>query len=468
MNRAQNSTHALAVAADGISLLVLWLALTGLRASLRDVWTLDLIPGEEPILEAVSFPLHAWLGLVMAPVWLWALSWLRTYDDLRVPPSRWRLLQSATLALLVSLGLFFAAHITDFLSRSLVFGFALASIPTLRASRHLLAMLLRQRIVSPDPWQVVVLGDARSAERLAHRLHGNVLGLVTLAPGAVAGLPVLGSIHELEHILIAHPIDQVLLAGREWGAQTLQRVASCCEEVGVPFSIDASFLRLDLSRAELEAHNDAELISFWPTRGGVVTLTLKRGIDLLGAAALLVVLSPLLLATAAAIRLTDGGPVLFRQERVGRYGRRFTMYKFRSMVPDAEQRQSALAHLNEMSGPAFKLAADPRITTVGRWLRRSSIDELPQLWNVLRGEMSLVGPRPPLPGEVARYLRWQRRRLSMKPGLTCIWQVSGRNHLDFDTWIRLDLEYIDNWSLGLDLKLLMRTIPVVLTGYGAR
>lgn len=160
--------------------------------------------------------------------------------------------------------------------------------------------------------------------------------------------------------------------------------------------------------------------------------------------------------------------MFFVQQRSGLYGRPFPMIKFRSMVVDAEARKSDLGHLNEMDGPVFKMARDPRVTRVGRVIRKLSIDELPQLWNVLRGEMSLVGPRPPIPAEVAKYERWQMRRLSMKPGITCIWQVSGRNEVDFETWMKLDLEYIDNWSLFLDLKLLLKTVPVVLVGAGAR
>src|SRR5436305_1739723 len=153
--------------------------------------------------------------------------------------------------------------------------------------------------------------------------------------------------------------------------------------------------------------------------------------------------------------------------RCGLNGRSFTLYKFRTMVADAEDRRGELLHLNEMNGPVFKLRSDPRVTTLGRFLRRFSLDELPQLWNVLRGDMSLVGPRPPIPEEVAQYQRWQRRRLAMKPGLTCLWQISGRNNVDFDRWMQLDLEYIDSWTPMLDLKILLKTVPVVLSGKGA-
>src|SRR5206468_4337076 len=166
--------------------------------------------------------------------------------------------------------------------------------------------------------------------------------------------------------------------------------------------------------------------------------------------------------------LTSPGPSFFRQVRCGLNGRHFTLVKFRTMEAGAEERRSEIAHLNEMSGPVFKAARDPRRTLVGRLLRRLSIDELPQLWNVIVGDMSLVGPRPPLPEEVFRYEPWQRRRLSMKPGLTCLWQVSGRSELDFDRWMALDLKYIDTWSPLLDLKILLKTVPAVLSGRGAR
>jgi lipopolysaccharide/colanic/teichoic acid biosynthesis glycosyltransferase len=175
-----------------------------------------------------------------------------------------------------------------------------------------------------------------------------------------------------------------------------------------------------------------------------------------------------MLPAAILIKLTSHGPVLFRQKRCGHNGRQFVMYKFRSMIDNAEQRRLELEPLNEMDGPVFKSSRDPRITIIGKIIRRFSIDELPQVFNVLRGDMSLVGPRPPLPEEVARYERWQRRRLSMKPGMTCLWQISGRNEVSFEDWMKLDLTYIDNWSLLLDLKILLKTVPVVLLGRGAR
>jgi len=194
---------------------------------------------------------------------------------------------------------------------------------------------------------------------------------------------------------------------------------------------------------------------------------LKRAFDIVAALLLLVLLSPLLALLALIIRLDSKGPVIFRQTRCGKDGKLFTFYKFRGMVADAEARQAEFDHLNEAQGPIFKMKHDPRVTRVGRVLRRTSLDELPQLWNVLRGEMSLVGPRPPLPKEVEKYEEWHRARLRAVPGITGLWQVSGRSHLGFDEMTRLDIEYLNVWSLALDLRILVRTVVAVVFAHGA-
>jgi lipopolysaccharide/colanic/teichoic acid biosynthesis glycosyltransferase len=193
----------------------------------------------------------------------------------------------------------------------------------------------------------------------------------------------------------------------------------------------------------------------------------KRVLDVVGASFTLVIGAPILLLAAIAIKLESRGPVFYKSTRIGRRGRAFTFIKLRSMVNDADSRRHDLRHLNEADGPVFKIFADPRVTRVGRWLRSTSIDELPQLFHVLSGEMSLVGPRPPLPEEVRQYEPWQLHRLDVRPGLTCLWQISGRSRIGFDEWMRLDLEYIRNQSLMLDLKILLRTIPAVLSREGA-
>src|SRR5262249_38782628 len=181
----------------------------------------------------------------------------------------------------------------------------------------------------------------------------------------------------------------------------------------------------------------------------------------------LAILSPLMIGVALVIKLTSRGPILFKQERVGIHGRAFNMLKFRSMVINAEELKARLMAQNEQSGPVVKMKRDPRVTAIGRFIRKFSVDERPQLINILRGEMSIVGPRPPVPQEVAKYEAWQRRRLSVRPGLTCVWQVSGRNQISFEEWMYLDMQYIDHWSLAQDFELILKTVPVVLTGRGA-
>jgi len=209
------------------------------------------------------------------------------------------------------------------------------------------------------------------------------------------------------------------------------------------------------------------LLTFSTTPENEYLLLVKRLMDLSLAVFMLLLLSPLLLVLALLIRLTSAGPVIYRQTRCGLAGRKFTVYKFRSMRADADLHKEELEALNEMDGPVFKIRDDPRCTPVGRFMRRFSLDELPQLVNIIKGDMSFVGPRPPLPEEVEKYERWQRRRLRMVPGLTCLWALAGRNQLSFRRWMELDLEYIDNWSLTLDAKIFLRTIPIVLLGRGA-
>jgi exopolysaccharide biosynthesis polyprenyl glycosylphosphotransferase len=271
----------------------------------------------------------------------------------------------------------------------------------------------------------------------------------------------------LESVLQKHVVDEVVFAVTMQELARLEPVLLHCANLGIKVRVQLEFLPAAYSRVYLEKFRDVELLSLSSAPESDLLLFFKRVFDVVFAAASLVLLSPLMLTIAAAIRITSPGPVLFRQTRCGLGGRRFTLHKFRSMINNAEQLKAELHQLNELDGPVFKISQDPRITPVGRWLRRFSIDELPQLWNVLRGDMSFVGPRPAIPEEVEQYEPWQRRRLRMRPGLTCIWVLEGRNQLDFNSWIQLDLAYIDTWSLWLDAKIVFRTIPIVISGRGA-
>jgi exopolysaccharide biosynthesis polyprenyl glycosylphosphotransferase len=278
----------------------------------------------------------------------------------------------------------------------------------------------------------------------------------------------LGTLDELEALLMHRAVDEVLIALPVKSRYAeIQHVIQTCESVGVR----ARYLADVFQTVRLDGRFDR------PEEGLAVARTVapedyrkvvKRTIDVLGAGLGLIVLSPILIATAVAVRLSSEGPIIFTQDRYGFSRRRFRMYKFRTMVEGAEAQQAQLEELNEASGPVFKIRSDPRVTRVGHLLRKYSLDELPQLLNVLRGEMSLVGPRPLPIRDVHRFTEGAlMRRFSIRPGLTCLWQISGRNNVSFDQWISLDLQYIDQWSLLLDCKILLRTIPVVLKGTGA-
>ena len=269
----------------------------------------------------------------------------------------------------------------------------------------------------------------------------------------------------LPELLRRRVIDEIIFAVDSRRLVELQEVMLACDEEGVRTRVAVDFFPHVNSQIYLDRLGASPLLTFSATPHDEIRLLVKRATDLLLGSAALVVLFPFMLLIAALIRLTSPGPVIFRQERCGLNGRRFTFYKFRSMWENADAMRASLEHMSKRQ-LALKIPNDPRATPLGRWLRKFSIDEWPQLWNVLRGDMSLVGPRPAIPEEVDQYQRWQRRRLRMRPGLTCLWAVSGRDSVDFETWMKMDMEYIDNWSLALDWKILMRTIPQVLSGRG--
>ncbi len=293
--------------------------------------------------------------------------------------------------------------------------------------------------------------------------------LTQTASGKTRHYPIVGSLDETLSYLDQHPVDEVIFIPSVASLDRIIPLLEGCEEMGIRTRLALNFFNHRIARPSLDKFENTPLITYNPVRELNMALLLKYTFDRITACLLLILFSPILIATAIAIKLTSkpGEPIFYRQTRCGLNGRTFTLWKFRSMKVGADQELEKLRSMSEVDGPVFKIRKDPRITPVGRLIRRFSIDELPQFWNVLRGEMSLVGPRPPIPEEVKKYDRWQRRRLSMKPGITCLWQVKGRSRLNFDTWMKLDLEYIDNWSLFLDFKILVRTILVVTTGYGA-
>ena len=278
---------------------------------------------------------------------------------------------------------------------------------------------------------------------------------------------------QFKSFLLNDVIDEVIFAVPLKKVQEVNDQITFAEKLGVKvrimpdWQLQKIMFRPETATISFENFVGIPTLSLSSAPKNNLELLVKSFIDCMGSLSLIILLAPVLFAVALLVKLSSPGPVVYRQERAGLNGRKFMLYKFRSMVVDAEKLRDTLADLNEMDGPVFKIKNDPRITWIGRFLRKTSLDELPQLFNILKGEMSLVGPRPPIPAEVEEYLPCQRRRLSMKPGLTCIWQISNRrNDIPFEKWMKMDLKYIDNWCLLLDLKLLLRTISTVLLGSG--
>jgi exopolysaccharide biosynthesis polyprenyl glycosylphosphotransferase len=271
---------------------------------------------------------------------------------------------------------------------------------------------------------------------------------------------------KMSAVLRESVIDEIIFAVDSRSLADLEDVFLRCDLEGVRTRVAVDFFPHVNSTITLDRLDATPLLTFTATPNDEIRLAVKRLLDIGIATTGLVVLAPFMIVIAALIRLTSPGPAIFRQERCGLNGRLFLLYKFRSMCEHAEALKPSMAHLSTRE-TAFKLPGDPRVTPVGRYLRKFSIDEWPQLWNVLRGDMSLVGPRPAIPSEVDRYQRWQRRRLRMRPGLTCLWAISGRDAVDFETWMKMDMQYIDEWSLSLDWKILLQTVPRTLLGQGA-
>jgi exopolysaccharide biosynthesis polyprenyl glycosylphosphotransferase len=323
--------------------------------------------------------------------------------------------------------------------------------------------------------RVAVVGQCHLAaevvERFAsHPEWGYDFAGYVLEDDAVAeeGSLVLGRLHDFDRLLQVEVLDEVVFAVPTERLTLVQDAARLCQEQGITVRIFVDILHGGLARLEASAADGLPMLAYSTVPTNELALAAKRVFDVVVSASVLLLLAPVLLGIAVAIRRESPGPIFFRQRRVGLNGREFDLFKFRSMHLDAEAQLAGLKALNEASGPVFKMRNDPRVTRIGRFIRRTSFDEFPQFWNVLRGEMSVVGPRPPIPDEVRQYQRWQRRRLSVRPGITCTWQISGRSDISFERWMKLDLEYIDNWSLLGDLQIFAKTIPAVLSARGAR
>jgi exopolysaccharide biosynthesis polyprenyl glycosylphosphotransferase len=462
----------------------------------------EVAPGTFP---GTLYPLDNYLPLLPVALLTWGLLLLRSgrYRSHRTVPllrEAWEVVQVTGTALVVFTVLLFALRLDeralaeDRVSRAWLLVFALLAGLLLLTEKLVLRIVARYvRSRGLNYRTLLIVGTGPAAQTIARAIGEHAwwgfrpLGFVEVgnggepavagsspvatpaapAPVTLGGLPVLGRLEDVPRVLHEHVVDDVVFAVARRELDELEDLFLALHEQGIRCFFALDFFPHTRAHVEVSEIEGVPLLTFATAPTNPLLLAGKRALDVALSSLILLLSLPITLGVAIGIRISSRGNVLFRQTRCGLNGRRFTLYKFRTMVEGAEERLGELQHLNEMDGPVFKSRRDPRVTRIGRLLRKFSLDELPQLWNVLRGDMSLVGPRPPIPEEVARYERWQRRRLSMKPGLTCLWQVNGRNELDFGSWMELDLQYIDSWSLSLDLKILLKTIPVVLTGRGA-
>jgi len=402
------------------------------------------------------------------------------YRSYRLSPNsrEWRDLGAAVLVSTIPVWVLAALLRFEFVTPIFLAAFTALAFCCLGSERRLFRIFARSiRRHGRNLRNVIVVGDSDAAFDLASRLarRGDlgyrILDVIEVDPQQRAVGNGAGSSTPLDRIgalLESEPVDEVFVALSLDTAQPLIRaIVLLCEERGTVCRLLASVVDLILARAQVDVVDGRPVITIFSGPHDSVGLLAKRMIDITVSLVSLIVLAPVFLIVAIAIKLDSAGSVFFVQERVGLNGRRFWFYKFRTMVKDAEQQQAALELFNEAHGPVFKIRHDPRVTRAGRWIRRFSFDELPQLFNVLRGDMSLVGPRPLPLRDVSRIdVRAHKRRFSVRPGITCLWQINGREP-EFDHWIKTDMEYIDNWSLLLDAKILLKTIPTVLIGRGA-
>jgi len=463
IRRHASTLRALLMLTDGLLAAVVLVGLSWVRFGADwAVWWRQIIPNPDALL------------LLYAVGWVVALA----LNGLYRPRARWSirseawdLLRATALMAVATFAVLFWFKLPDVSRLFLLILFPTQYVVTL-VTRAILRLAFRElRARGKNARYVLVVGAGERGRSFAATVEGHgelglqVVGLLDDDPSYAEGAPWpwLGKLADLERVMADHVIDEVAicLPYSQW--TYLDGIAYAAEEAGKIVRVPMDVLEHPFASGKVEDLDGTPVYSLVSGPDRTLALWIKRSVDIAISAIGLLVLAPLFAVVGWAVR-RDGGSAIFRQARVGLHGRPFEMLKFRSMAVDAEERLAELEQANELDGPVFKLTDDPRITPLGRTLRRWSLDELPQLWNVLRGDMSLVGPRPPLPSEVGDYDLWHRRRLSMKPGITGLWQVRSRQETVFDKWVEDDLEYIDRWSLWLDLQIMVRTIPAALEG----
>jgi len=451
--------------------------LVTILAFLLAYWIRDVFSKGNP----VSFLSHVALLPLILAIWSFFLVYFGAYRSPRESTLfdyGWAVVRAVLTGLALLFTLLFIFRII-YVSRAIVIMFAFLDSVALLGIRLWVVWYFRRSLRDGNSYlQVLIIGTGNRAVRLSKVLQQNsewglhIVGHLdsdkTLVGTRVSDAEVLGVVDDISSILKEHVIDEVILAIPRAMIPNVEKIAYACEEEGVRFRVMADVFDVQVARMELVEFGGLPLLTLYPVARDEWKDFLKRMLDLVISVSSLPVLLPLTAAIAIAIKLDSPGPVFFIQQRVGLNKRLFPMFKFRTMVDGSDRMQKEFEHMNEAKGPIFKIANDPRITRVGGFLRRKSLDEFPQIFNVIRGEMSLVGPRPMSIRDVDLFDQGiQRKRFSVKPGITCLWQVSGRSLLPFSKWLELDLYYITHWSLKMDLKILLKTIPVVVRGTGA-
>jgi exopolysaccharide biosynthesis polyprenyl glycosylphosphotransferase len=421
-----------------------------------------------------------WKIVLFSAIWVIILTKLNAYTYQRFTSLRREIVLIAKTALIGTLILLAADFILrfEYIPRTYVATFFVVNLVSLGLEKTILFQVARAvRESGKNRKQIIIAGNGETTKQFIKTVEDHyewgldIIGLISEHSGGrsgkLDGQKILGSYSEIEKILHQHPVDEVIISVSGNELAGIKDVIEVCEREGIQVRLNSDFFGKLAKGFTFDQIYGLPIVSLICTTQKEWSIYLKRLIDILVSGIALIILSPVFFVIAILIRLTSEGPVFYEWNVIGFNKRPFRSYKFRTMVINADQMKEELLQINEMKGPVFKIKDDPRITKIGKILRKYSLDELPQLWSVLKGDMSLVGPRPAFPHELARYESWHRRKLSIKPGITCLWQVNGRNKInDFDEWVKLDLIYIENWSIWLDLEIILKTIPAVLRGKG--
>jgi len=452
-----------------------------IRANFHSIYRFNIFSRMDIVGDGgIYFSEYLLVLIVAVPVWCCSLYRNGMYRSWRILTSRhvlWIVFKASLMGFLIIGALFFLLKIW-FVSRLFLLTFACLGLAFLWAEKIFIYSVMHAvRKRGYNYRLILIVGTGRRAAEFIRRIKGHpewglkILGAVDDEPGrgveGVDGVEILGSLEDIPGILHDHGVDEVVFIVPRLRLNHLQKSIQDCETEGIKVSIAVDLFDLKIAKSYQSEIDGFPLLTFKTTVPSEGDLFIKRAIDMAVSGAFLVLLSPLLLVLSGVIKLTSKGPVFYKQERIGLNGKRFILYKFRTMYVGAQDNLSQVDIFKEIYEPQWRMKKLRFVTPVGRLLRRFSLDEFPQFFNVFLGHMSLVGPRPTLPQEVRQYETWHRRRFSMRPGLTCLWQVNGRREIQFNEWMKMDLEYLDHWSLWLDFKILVKTIPAVLFGGGA-